>query len=195
MKRDCPDKKSTGNAMLCTEERQKVGGRTKIRIHRQGVVEGQEVQDILLDTCCSRTMVHKNLVPPEKILEEDVVTIGCAHGDLVLYPLADVEHGLPIRVEAAISEKLSVAVLLGKDVPDFDDLLGIEGTSDESVEKQDKALVVVTHAQACRQLEDEIFRREEMLSGAQPSPVDEELGESGTKTGPKSESTKVVETT
>ena len=54
-------------------------------------------------------MIHKSWVPPHKLKEGDAVTIRCAHGDTVLYPLADVNmevDGLPITVEAAVSEKL-----------------------------------------------------------------------------------------
>ena len=44
----------------------------------------------VLDTGCKRTMVRQDLVPQEKILEGDVATIRCAHGDTVLYPLANI---------------------------------------------------------------------------------------------------------
>ena len=43
-----------------------------------------------------------DLVPPEKILSGDAVTIRCAHGDTVLYRLADLEmemDGVYIQVE------------------------------------------------------------------------------------------------
>ena len=64
-------------------------------------------------------MVRVDLVPPEKILSGDAVTIRCAHGDTVLYRLADLEmevDGVYIQVEAAVSETLPVPVLLGRDV-------------------------------------------------------------------------------
>ena len=51
---------------------------------RSGHVEGQQVTDILLDTGCSRTMVHKSLVPEQKLKEGEAVTIICAHGETVL---------------------------------------------------------------------------------------------------------------
>ena len=66
-------------------------------------MEGQEVQDILLDTGCTRTMVHADLVPPHKFLEGDSVIIKCAHSDVVLYPLANVDmevDGLKWRRQA-----------------------------------------------------------------------------------------------
>lgn len=57
---------------------------------KPGIVEGPGVSNILLDTGCSRTLVQKDLVPKEKLLDGAVVPIRCAHGDTVLYPLAKV---------------------------------------------------------------------------------------------------------
>ncbi|KAL5510142.1 hypothetical protein EMCRGX_G005635 [Ephydatia muelleri] len=57
---------------------------------RSGFVEGNKVEDIVLDTGCSRTMIRRDLVPTTKILD-DAVTVQCAHGDTVAYPLAVVE--------------------------------------------------------------------------------------------------------
>ena len=50
-------------------------------------------------------MVHQELVLPQNILEGDVATIRCAHGDTVLYPLAKVQmevNSIPIEVEVAV---------------------------------------------------------------------------------------------
>ena len=90
------------------------------------MVEGSTVENILLDTGCSRTLVRSDLVRQEKIIEGEVVTICCAHGDTVLYPVASVElevEGRHITVEAAVSDTLPMAVLLGRDVPLVSDLL------------------------------------------------------------------------
>lgn len=38
-------------------------------------MEGKSVDDILLDTGCSRTLVHKDLVPEGKIKEGEAVAI------------------------------------------------------------------------------------------------------------------------
>ena len=65
------------------------------------------------------------MVPRGKILEE-TVTIRCAHGDTVLYPVAKVQvmvDGKAIEVKAAVSKTLPVDVLLGEDVPEFYELL------------------------------------------------------------------------
>ena len=48
---------------------------------RTGTVEGKFASEIVLNTACKRTMVRQEL---------DVATIKCAHGDTVLYPLANV---------------------------------------------------------------------------------------------------------
>ena len=112
---NCPEK----DALHCCDLK-------KPEVYRSGLVEGKKVNKILLDTGCSRTMIHKSWVPPHKLKEGEAVTIRCAHGDTVLYPLADVNmevDGLPITVEAAVSETLPTAVLLGTDVPQLTELL------------------------------------------------------------------------
>ena len=137
-------------------------------ITRGGVVEGRFVTDILLDTECSRTLVKKHLVPPEKILEGEAVMIRCAHGDTVLYPLAEVDmelQGMKIQVEAAVSPNLPASVLLGTDVPALKELLG------DSIKLEDRreevALVTVTRAQKKKQLIEEVAERQrEQESGA-----------------------------
>ena len=55
-----------------------------------------------------------------------------------------------------------MAVLLGKDVPEFDQLLGSMEASSRSRSCQEEAMVVVTRTQACRQLEEELLRRKEL---------------------------------
>ena len=96
-------------------------------MYKSGIVEGRSVQKVVLDTGCSQTMVHKELVPQDMIVEGDAVTIRCAHGDTVLYPLPEIElevDGQPISTVAAISEMLPVDVLLETDVPELTQLLG-----------------------------------------------------------------------
>ena len=141
---------------------------------RTGTVEGQFVPEIVLDTACKRTMVRQELVPPWKIVEGDVATIRCAHGDTVLYPLANVSmeiDGRAFVVEAAVSATLPVSVLLGGDVPELK-LLIDDNRQNKSTDSED-VMVVVTRAQAKRQLEEKILRREsEILSGAKPRPVE-----------------------
>ena len=89
------------------------------KITGDAVVEGQQVDEIVLDTGCKRTMVHQKQVAPDSLIEGDVATIKCAHGDTALYPLAKVKmenDGIPTEVEAAVSGTLLVPVLLGGDM-------------------------------------------------------------------------------
>ena len=54
------------------------------------------------------------------------VSVQCAHGDIVSYPLGtggDQSGGSQYLVEAAVSERLPVAVLLERDVPGLANLL------------------------------------------------------------------------
>jgi len=87
------------NALFCMERKVNYCGPTMMEkkktcvqpgVIRRGAVEGKEVHDILLDTGCSRTLVHQSLVPDKKIQEGEAIAIRCAHGDTVLYPLAEV---------------------------------------------------------------------------------------------------------
>ena len=83
---------------------------------RVGRVEGTLVSDILLDTGCDRTLVRKELVPVERMVAGEV-PIRCAHGDVHMYPLAELEieiGGSMFAVEAGVTDYLPVSVLLGK---------------------------------------------------------------------------------
>ena len=113
-------------------------------LSRAGKVEQVPVQDILLDTGASTTLVRKDLIPEEMIGGE--ISIRCAHGDVVFYPLAEIEvevGGRQLVVQAAVADKLPVSMLLGRDVPEMGRLLRKEG--DVNVVPQ-KAMVV-TRAQ------------------------------------------------
>ena len=61
-----------GNA---TVKMQQTKRNTMSGVAKSGVVEGKFVQKILLDTGCSRTLIRKDLVPPKKILQGEVVAI------------------------------------------------------------------------------------------------------------------------
>ena len=87
-----------------------------------GLVEGRKVSRILLDTGCTRTMVRQQWVPTEKIIDGKMVSIRCAHGDTKLYNLADLTlriRGVPVKVEAAVAERLPVDVILGQTFPSW----------------------------------------------------------------------------
>ena len=86
-----------------------------------GEVNGTAVRDILVDTGTNTTIVSKSLVSEEQLMGEEAhVSIQCAHGDTVKYPLARVMvrlAGKSCPIVAAVSESLPVSVLLGRDVP------------------------------------------------------------------------------
>ena len=161
--------KCPNNAFFCGTRNKRQG--TKCH----GVVEGRYVSDILLDTGCSRTLIRRELVPAKKVQEGDVVTIRCAHGDTVLYPLANVKlevGGREVEVEAAISDTLPMSVLLGTDVAELGELLGLDKT--KPIPSED-AFVVITRAQSKQRREEERTQQQrELASGVRATPLTEE---------------------
>ena len=164
---NCPS-----NALFCREKLPgKVGEQTRTgtELTRKGSVEGKAVNNILLDTGCSRTLVHQELVPRSKMLDGEAVAIRCAHGDTVLYPVALLQVVVGTRtmeVRAAVSETLPVDVLLGTDVPELPELLRTDFSAD--------AMAVMTRAQRRQMLtEEEETRQKEQESGASSTGVDE----------------------
>ena len=70
----------------------------------------------------------------------------------------------------------------GRDLQDIQLLENMKASS-EPKNYQEEAMVVVTRAQAHRQLEEELLRREkEMLAGAKPNPVETKQGVSEAET-------------
>ena len=105
--------------------------------------------------CWIRAVPRQGLVSEEKSLEGEAVTIQCVHGDVALYPLADVEleiEGNTVQVQAAISDKLPVSVLLGTDEPVLGKLLQANPSTVTS--NGVKEVLVMTRAQT-KQLEKE----------------------------------------
>ena len=81
-------------------------------------------------------MVWKELVRPNKITERQV-SIHCAHGSSITYPLAQVKIAIgdsSYDVEAAISDQLPVPVLLGRDVPELLEMLQKPKTQNTTVD-------------------------------------------------------------
>ena len=135
---------------------------------KPGMVEGHAVDNILLDMGCSRTLVHRKLVPDRKMREAGAVAIRCAHGDTVLYPLARISlevEGKAIDVEAAISDTLPMSVLLGTDVPHLYELL--EG--DRSMTTEDVFAVTTRAAEKKRRAAAENYHRKEEACGVKPN--------------------------
>ena len=102
------------------------------------------------------------------------VNIQCAHGDIVSYPMAAVSMRVgnhPFTVQAAVSDRLPVPVLVGREVPEFDKLLGATLCSG-SIEA---AKVVANPSQ----------RRQEKLSGHEREDHERELGTIEAVPGPE----------
>ena len=93
---------------------------------RQGVVNGFLVDNLLLDTGCSKTIVQRDLVGEKQSLEGESTIIQCAHGHAIAYPLAAIEleiQGKPVLVNAAVSDNLPWSVLVETDVPGMLEML------------------------------------------------------------------------
>ena len=78
-------------------------------------MEGMPVE-VLLDTESVRTLVRKELVPEGKVLEGRMVGVRCAHGEVVHYPIAELEVAVgdtKIHIRAGVSDRLPVQLLLG----------------------------------------------------------------------------------
>ena len=133
----------------------------------KGMVEGQLVNDIVLDTGCSRTLVRSDLVGEENCKPGEKVTVQCAHGDIVTYPIASVELevlGRALTVEAAVSNQLPSSVLLGTDVPGLSELL--------QSKRDNTALMAVTRSQTKRSQANEANLREvSLMHKDTPPPV------------------------
>ena len=172
---NCPHR-----AMFCTERRvrmnrqesqKKCPARMKPGVVKSGKIEGHMVDNILLDTGCSRTLVHRSFVSEDKIQDGEAVAIRCAHGDTVLYPIARISlevEGKSIEVEAAVSETLPMSVLLGIDTPELTELL-----QSESKKENSDALAVITRAtEERKKAEEEESLRREMMCGVKPNSID-----------------------
>ena len=75
------------------------------------------------------------------------MAIRCAHGDTVLYPLAQVHleiNGHHIDVEAALSDTLPMPVLLGTDVPQLQHFVEYALFGDNQQLVTEDALAVTT---------------------------------------------------
>ena len=154
-------------SLYCEQARDGVPGHD--RAHRHGIVNGVYCPDILIDTGATQTLVHSKLVTDEDILDDEV-TIKCAHGDTVAYPLAAVKiniAGKNIVTTAAVSKTLPASVLLGWDIPEFLTYV-TEITPQERPEEE--ALAVVTRRQR-KELQNQT-EQEEARSQATPTQIE-----------------------
>ena len=143
----------------------------------RGLVEGVEVEYILLDTGCTQTMVRRDLTSPSQLIPGEATTIKCVHGDNVVYSLAHVSvdiEGLALKVRAAVSDSLPLPVLLATDVPELGQLLQGNHVLRHTVGIN--TALVTTRAQV-RQEEVEQKRRERTEQAVKST----QLGENGDK--------------
>ena len=162
MSMNCPDKAN----FYCGDRL----GRSVVRV---GKVEGAVVSEVVLDTGCSRTMVRRDRVPEENLLPGEAVTVLCAHGDAMLYPLAYVDmevEEMQLRTKAAIAKELPVAALLGTDILQLGELLRMN-TQTRSTNTMNHAMVA-TRAQAEREEEAELQLQQTERSGVRPREVE-----------------------
>ena len=106
---------------------------TGTELTRKGSVEGRAVDNTFLDTGCSRMLMHQEWVPRDRMLDGEAVTIRCAHGATVLYPVALLQVVVGTRtmeVRTAVSKTLPVDVLLETDVPELPELLRTDSSAD-----------------------------------------------------------------
>ena len=139
----CPSK-----ALFCGN-RNKPRGAVEGTVLRQGVVNGFLVDDLLLDTGCSKTIVQRDLVGEEQWLGGESTIIQCAHGDAIAYLLAAIEleiQGKSVLVNTAVSDTLPQSVLVRTDVPGLLEMLQIRSSTEEKEEPLEKALVVMTRS-------------------------------------------------
>ena len=175
--------KCPSNAALYCEGREaRDPAKAGQEVHRDGTIAGVPVSDILLDTGATRSMIHTDLLPPGHRMDGKV-TIRCAHGNTVAYPLAEITVEIGSRrfaVKAGVSPTLPVPVLLGRDVPELKQLL------EEEPPEPDDVLAVTTRAQSQRlERVDALTQARELEDGAQTNPVDgTDEGASGSYTPP-----------
>ena len=140
----CPSKP----AMFCGQ-----GTDPRPELVCSGTVEGKPIDRILLDTGAATTLVHRSLVPEDKMLPHNI-DIRCAHGDVACYPMAEVSMrvgGFAFSVQAAVSQHLPVPVLLGRYVPHLTRLLELAKEDSDSPASEPAVVAVVTRGQKKRE--------------------------------------------
>ena len=145
----------------------------QVGVMKPGFVEGESVNDILVDSGCARTMVHEKLVPEGKVKEGEAVAMQCVHGDTVLYPVAEISlevDGKQHVVEAAVSSTLPLSVCLGTDIPGWASML-----ADKKEVSKEKAFAVTTRAQKlCEKRKEEEQLRKERECEVTPKTLNED---------------------
>lgn len=130
----------------------------------KGELDGESVS-MLVDTGSTHTLVQRDLVREDKVDHQSQVQVKCCHGDMRLYPTADVSltiDGRTHNVKAGVLSKLPQPVLLGRDVPALPQLVQKEASS---------CLVLTRAGKKATQEEEDRLARASCASGASPSPL------------------------
>ena len=117
--------------------------------------------------------MRSDLLREKDFSQGETVTVQCAHGDVVTYPLTRVElevEGRALTVEAAVSDTLPQSVLLGTNVKDLSELL--------KAERRGKALMVVTRSQARKEISSNSVQMESPSDGSSEPEKEPEATES-----------------
>ncbi|XP_059210478.1 uncharacterized protein LOC131989303 [Centropristis striata] len=99
-----------------------LGGTYSVPVRIQG-----GTHQAMVDSGCTQSIVHQNLIRPGALREAGWVDIRCVHGDIHRYPVVPVEirfKGKKHSVKAAVSSRLTHPLILGTDWPGFDRLVG-----------------------------------------------------------------------
>lgn len=106
----------------------------------------------LLDSGSSRTLIHRDFVPPNIVRVSDTIPICCVHGDEKMYSTADMYikvNGQTYLLNVGVVDNLPYSAILGRDFPVLFDLLESD---------QNQCNVAVTRAQAQKSSEtSEVF--------------------------------------
>ena len=85
------------------------------------------VHQALVDSGCTQSIIHQDLVRPGALVEASWVDVRCIHGDIHRYPVVPVEiryRGKNHRIQAAVSSRLAHPLILGTDWRGFSQLIG-----------------------------------------------------------------------
>ena len=121
--------------------------------------------------------VRKELVPEGKVLEERMVGVRCAHGEVVYYPIAELDVVVgdkKVVVRAGVSDRLPVQLLLGRDVPELFSLLATSQYTSNSVASNSAKLSSPTEEQPIVAVTTRVQARSDSKA---LEPVVEEIGQ------------------
>uniref|UniRef100_A0A8P4KG28 Gypsy retrotransposon integrase-like protein 1 n=1 Tax=Dicentrarchus labrax TaxID=13489 RepID=A0A8P4KG28_DICLA len=98
------------------------GGTYSVPVRIQG-----GIHRAMVDSGCTQSIIHQNLVRPGTLVEASWVDIRCVHGDIHRYVVVPVEiryKGKKHTVKAAVSSRLTHPLVLGTDWTGFNRLVG-----------------------------------------------------------------------